>query len=95
MIRPPSLLGGHFQNGFWLLRDRWWLDCNGRLCGQQFRLGAALSPQDAFLHDALDLQQRLVLDLANAFLGHADDLADLFQRERLFFRLLPPRSGDG
>jgi glycerol-3-phosphate acyltransferase PlsY len=29
-----------------------------------------------------DLRQRLVLDLADALLGHADDLADLFQRQR-------------
>src|SRR5207247_11098695 len=36
-----------------------------------------------------DLDQRLVLDLADALLGRADDLADLFQRERVLFRLLP------
>src|SRR4051812_39747110 len=54
-----------------------------------FRLGISLGSQHAFFHDALDLEQRLVLDLADALLGDADDLADFLQRQRAFVRLLP------
>src|SRR5688572_12192949 len=65
----------------------------GRTCRGLRRLFVslriALRAQNAFLHDALDLEQRLVLDLADALLGHADDLADLLERQRGRLRLLP------
>src|SRR3954470_23230917 len=51
-----------------------------------------LYPKHAVFHQLADLCQRLVLDLADALLGHADDLADLFQSERRFLSLLPVKA---
>ncbi len=41
-----------------------------------------MNPKHAVFHQLADLRQRLVLDLADTFLGHADDLADFFQSQR-------------
>src|SRR5688572_30135564 len=52
-------------------------------------LAGAGRAEDAVFHDLLDLRQGLVLDLADAFLGDADDLADLFEGQWALGLLLP------
>src|SRR5688572_23915558 len=59
--------------------------CLIRILGGLLGLGA----QHAFLHQLADLDQRLVLDLADTFLGHADDPADLFEGQRAILFLVP------
>src|SRR5665213_608547 len=57
-----------------------------------FADGARPGAEDAFFEYKADLCQRLILDLADALLGDADDLPDLFERERAVGFLLPVES---
>src|SRR6185437_496854 len=48
--------------------------------------------QNTFFHHSADFHQRLVLDLANAFLGHTDNLPDFLEGQRALFFLLPVKA---
>ena len=48
-----------------------------------------MDAEHTVFHDVADFGQGLVLDLADALLGHADDFADFFQGQRGCLFLLP------